>query len=83
MLESIELMLQLVLAGRGVSVLPDWLLQESAAGLPITALRIGATGLHKSINVGLRRSDIGTDYLSGFLDIAGRRSPAAVGKEGV
>lgn len=73
--ESPELMLQLVVAGRGVTVLPDRLLQESAAGMPVTALRIGATGLHKSINVGLRRSDVGTDYLSGFLEIAGRVSP--------
>lgn len=76
-LESTELTLQLIVAGRGVSVLPDWLLQESAAGMPVTALRIGATGLHKSINVGLRRSDAGTDYLLGFLEIAGRISSQA------
>lgn len=73
--ESPELMLQFVVAGRGVTVLPDWLLQESAGGMPITALRIGSTGLHKSINVGLRRADVGIDYLSGFLEIAGRISP--------
>lgn len=73
--ESIELMLQFVVAGRGVSVLPDWLVTEAAAGMPVTTLRIGESGLHKSINVGLRRSDLGTDYLSGFLDIAARVTP--------
>lgn len=74
-IETTELMLQLVAAGRGVSVLPDWLLQEESAGMPIMALRIGPTGLPKSINLGLRAVDAGTDYLSGFIDIAGRVRP--------
>lgn len=74
-IENIELMLQFVAAGRGISVLPDWLAREGAIDMPITTLRIGATGLHKSINVGLVRSDCGTDYLSGFLDIARRVTP--------
>lgn len=75
-LESTDLMLQLVAARRGVSVLPDWLLEESAVGLPIRNLRIGASGLRKSINVGMRRSDAETDYFSGFLEVAGRIAPA-------
>ena len=68
-------MLQFVVAGRGVAALPDWLVREVASDMPVTTLRIGAAGLRKSINVGLRRSDLGTDYLSGFLDIARRASP--------
>lgn len=76
-LESTDLMLQLVAANRGVSVLPDWLLEESAAGLPIRTVRIGVTGLHKSINVGMRRSDVETDYLLGFLEVARRVGPAS------
>lgn len=70
--ENIELMLQFVVAGRGVAVLPDWLVREVASGVPVATSRIGGTGLHKSINIGLRRSDLGTDYLAGFLDIARR-----------
>lgn len=69
-IETTELMLQLVAAARGVSVLPDWLLREGAAGMPIVALRIGPTGLHKSINLGLRRADVGIDYLKGLMAIA-------------
>lgn len=68
--ENIELMLQFVVAGRGVAVLPDWLVREVASDMPVTTLRVGTTGLHKSINVGLRQSDLGTDYLKGFLEIA-------------
>jgi LysR family transcriptional regulator for metE and metH len=70
--ENIELMLQFVVAGRGVAVLPDWLVREVASGVPVATSRIGGAGLHKSINIGLRRSDFGTDYLAGFLDIARR-----------
>jgi LysR family transcriptional regulator for metE and metH len=73
--ENIELMLQFVVAGRGVAVLPDWLVQDMAAGMPVTTLRIGAAGLPKSINVGLRQSDLGIDYLRGFVDISGRTTP--------
>lgn len=73
--ENIELMLQFVVAGRGVAVLPDWLVREVAAGMPVATLRIGKAGLHTSINVGFRRSDLETDYLTGFLDIARRVMP--------
>lgn len=67
-IETIDLMLQLVAAGRGVAVLPDWLLRDREAGL--VALRIGAEGLHKSVNIGLRQPDLRTAYVEGFLDIA-------------
>lgn len=70
--ESIDLMLQFVAAGRGVAVLPDWLLSEMGNGLRLAALRLGARGLKKSITVGMRATDSGTDYLKGFLDIARR-----------
>jgi LysR family transcriptional regulator for metE and metH len=73
--ESLDLMLQLVVGGRGGWGLAARRLQEMAAGMPITALRIATDGLHKSINVGLRASDMETDYLSGFLGIAGRIRP--------
>lgn len=70
--ESIDLMLQLVAAGRGVAVLPDWLLSEMGKGLCLKALRLGAKGLQKSITIGMRATDSGVDYLKGFLEIARR-----------
>lgn len=70
--ENIKLMLQFVVAGRGVAVLPDWLVREVASDMPVETLRIGKAGLHKSINVGLRQSDLETDYMIGFLQIARR-----------
>lgn len=74
-IETIELMLQLAAAGRGVAVLPDWILREQGAGMPLTALRIGETGLHKSVNIGLRRPDLTADYIAGFLAIAEQIQP--------
>ncbi|MEI4485220.1 LysR family transcriptional regulator [Frigidibacter sp. MR17.14] len=69
-IENVELMLQLVAAGRGLTVLPDWIIREAGADLPIRSLRIGAEGLRKAINVGMRKADLETDYLIGFLDRA-------------
>ncbi len=68
--ETTELMLQLVAAGRGVSVIPDWMLREEGAGLPIRAVRLGEAGLDKSLHLGLRRGEEKLDYLAGFVDLA-------------
>jgi LysR family transcriptional regulator for metE and metH len=68
--EETDLMLQLVAAGRGVSVLPDWLVLEEGGGLPIRAVRLGKRGIHKSINLGIRRGEEGIEYIAGFLEIA-------------
>lgn len=72
--ETTEMMLQLVAAGRGVSAVPDWFLREEGAGLPVRGLRIGA-GLEKSIHLGTRRGEEATDYIAGFLDLARRAGP--------
>ncbi|WP_041679167.1 LysR family transcriptional regulator [Rhizobium etli] len=68
--ETVDLMLQLVCAGRGVTVLPDWLLQEDGAGMPIRALSLGEAGIQKSINLGVRRGEEATSYINGFLTLA-------------
>ncbi|MFC3165802.1 LysR family transcriptional regulator [Ciceribacter thiooxidans] len=68
--ETVDLMLQLVSAGRGVTVLPDWLLKEDAAGMPIRALSLGDAGIQKSINLGVRRGEETISYIDGFLELA-------------
>ena len=68
--ETTDLMLQLVAARRGISVLPDWLIREEGAGLPIRTVRLGKSGINKSINLGIRRGEEGIAYISGFLTIA-------------
>jgi LysR family transcriptional regulator for metE and metH len=68
--ETTDLMLRLVAGGRGVTVLPDWLVQEEGAGLPIRAVRLGSEGIDKSINLGVRRGEAEVKYIAGFLKLA-------------
>ncbi|MCZ0961087.1 LysR substrate-binding domain-containing protein [Paracoccus benzoatiresistens] len=76
--ETTGMMLQLVAAGRGVSSVPDWILREEGAGLPIRAVRLGG-GLNKGLHVGVRADDKAIDYVAGFLRLAQNkgRQPAA------
>lgn len=67
--ETTEMMLQLVAAGRGVSAVPDWILREEGAGLPIRAVRLGA-GIAKGLHIGVRKGEQSTDYIAGFLAMA-------------
>ncbi len=67
--ETTEMMLQLVAAGRGVSAVPDWILREEGAGLPVRAVRLGE-GIDKGLHIGLRRGEEAIDYIAGFLRLA-------------
>ncbi len=69
-IEATEIMLQLVAAGRGVSTLPKWLVNEYMSSLAIKPVKLGEHGIHKSIYFGIRCSDIGNAYIKGFLELA-------------
>jgi len=73
-IETTDIMLQMVAAGRGVTALPDWLLAEYAATMPIRALRLGPEGVRKSIFVGAREADMDLDYVQGLLGLARREA---------
>ncbi|WP_431855186.1 LysR family transcriptional regulator [Azospirillum sp.] len=68
--ETTDLTLQLVAAGRGVTVLPDWLVREEGTDLPIRTVRLGPDGIGKSIHLGIRRGEEAVDYMAGFLALA-------------
>ncbi|PWC55021.1 LysR substrate-binding domain-containing protein [Azospirillum sp. TSO22-1] len=68
--ETTDLMLQLVAAGRGVTVLPDWLVREEGSDLPVRTVRLGPDGIGKSIHLGIRRGEEGVEYIAGFLALA-------------
>lgn len=61
------MMLQLVAAGRGVSAIPDWLVRREAAALGVRPVRMGRSGIQKSIHLGLRDGDDTVDFIAGFL----------------
>ena len=72
-IESTDLMLQMVAAGRGVAALPRWLVEEYADKMAIAPLRLGRDGVPKQIHLGLRTVDAGTSYLRAFIDMAGKQ----------
>lgn len=73
-IETTEMMLQLVAAGRGVSAIPNWLVCQQAATLGVHPIRIGKSGIQKSIHLGLRNGDEAVDFIAGFLETARQTS---------
>lgn len=69
-LESTELMLQMVAGSRGVAALPRWLVEENRHKIAIAPVRLGRTGVPKQIHLGFRAADAATGYLSAFVALA-------------
>jgi LysR family transcriptional regulator, regulator for metE and metH len=69
-IESTDLMLQMVAAGRGVAALPRWLVEENAARVPIAPVRLGRHGVPKQIHLGVREADRETGYVRAFIELA-------------
>ncbi|WP_375177203.1 LysR family transcriptional regulator [Marinobacter mobilis] len=73
-LETTDIILQMVAAGRGVAAFPDWLVKEYCHKLPVTSLRLGPQGIQKQIHVGVRVDDNELDFIQGFIEIANQTS---------
>lgn len=71
-IETTDIMLQMVEAGRGVAALPGWLVAEYADKLAIQAVRLGKAGIAKQIFLGMRETDVDLDYLRDFVEVARR-----------
>lgn len=69
-IETTDIMLQMVASGRGVAALPRWLVNEYAGKLDIFPVRLGPKGIAKQIFLGLREADAEIDYLKAFVAIA-------------
>ncbi|MBW3198782.1 LysR family transcriptional regulator [Marinobacter nauticus] len=69
-IETTDIMLQMVAAGRGVSALPRWLVDDYARNMPIRALKLGQQGMPKQIFLGFRERDAEVDYLNAFVKLA-------------
>jgi LysR family transcriptional regulator for metE and metH len=68
-IETTEIMLQLVAAGRGVTAVPDWLVRGAAHGQGephLTRVRIGE-GIRKELVISYREEDASLAYLSDFV----------------
>ena len=67
--ESTDILLQRVAAGRGVAALPRWLVLEYSDRLALATARLGH-GVVKQIHLGCRRDDITHPPLAGFVALA-------------
>lgn len=67
---STEMLLQMVIANRGVTTLPQWLVEEYAQTLPVQSVRLGKQGVHKHIHLGIREADMEEAHINAFLRMA-------------
>ncbi|WP_028975436.1 LysR family transcriptional regulator [Spirochaeta cellobiosiphila] len=69
-IETTDIMLQMVNAGRGLTTLPDWLIEEYKDTLSIKGLPLGSMGIHKSLFIIKKKSTPNKDYIRSFIEIA-------------
>ncbi|MBU2977993.1 LysR family transcriptional regulator [Alteromonas sp. C1M14] len=69
-IETTEILLQMVSAGRGVGALPRWLVEEQDTELALTTARLGKEGLAKSLHLGYRKTDANAPFVRAFIDMA-------------
>jgi len=78
LIETTDIMLQMVAGGRGVAALPRWLVHERQDCFAIFPVRLGEKGIDKQIFLGMRKKDKVIDYMQSFIGIA--RSCKAIKK---
>lgn len=69
-IETTDIMVQMVASGRGVAALPRWLAEEYAKKAGVAAVRLGPKGIAKQIFLGAREADLDIDYLKAFIAMA-------------
>ncbi|MCY7294541.1 LysR family transcriptional regulator [Alteromonas sp. a30] len=69
-IETTEIMLQMVAAKRGVAALPGWLVKEYQPTLNIVGIPLSKKGIHKHIYLGVRESDRNIHYIEDFVALA-------------
>jgi LysR family transcriptional regulator, regulator for metE and metH len=75
-IETTDIMLQMVACGRGVAALPAWLVEEYRGMVGIVPVKLGKRGISKQIFLGVRRDDTRTDFVADFVRIAASPRPS-------
>lgn len=66
-IENNDIIMQLVAAGKGVSALPNWLVEQYYQEMNIKSLKFGKDGINKSIHIGIRNEDRDIEYIKSFV----------------
>jgi len=72
-IETTDIMLQMVASGRGVAALPRWLVSEYQGKMSVVPVRLGRHGVAKQIFLGLRATDVEIGYIASFIELAKSR----------
>jgi LysR family transcriptional regulator for metE and metH len=70
LIETTDIMLQMVASGRGVAALPGWLVAEYERKVRVVPVRLGKNGIAKQIFLGVRSADVDVDYIAAFIRLA-------------
>lgn len=62
--------LMLVASGRGVTVMPDWVLRAQAGNPELAFLRLGPDGVLRRMLAAVREDDLGLPFMGHFLRLA-------------
>lgn len=73
-IESLDIMVQMVGLGRGVTVLPGWLAEEYCQKLPVTTVRLGKKGLAKTLFAAMREVDVEISYMQTFIALGKQKT---------
>jgi len=80
LIETTDIILQMVACGRGVAALPRWLVNEQQSRFKIFPVRLGKKGIAKQIFLGLRKKDLEIDYVNSFIEVARARKSQPLGR---
>jgi LysR family transcriptional regulator for metE and metH len=75
-IETTDIMLQMVASGRGVAALPGWLVAEYQPKVHVVPVRLGRHGIPKQIFLGVRSADLAVEYVKDFIELAREKSKA-------
>jgi len=73
-IETTDIMLQMVASGRGVAALPGWLVAEYRPKVSVVPVRLGRHGIPKQIFLGIRSADLAIEYIAAFIELAREKS---------
>ncbi|WBU54839.1 LysR family transcriptional regulator [Paracoccus sp. SCSIO 75233] len=68
--ELTDVTLMLVAAGRGVAVMPDWVLRRHSANPELSFVRLGEAGVRRTVYAALREGDYPQPYMQHVLRLA-------------
>lgn len=70
LIETTDIILQMVACGRGVAALPRWLVEEQQVRFKLFPVRLGKNGVDKQISLGLRKNEAEINFMKAFVEIA-------------